>query len=354
MGYIYLMTNQINGLQYVGQTSLTIEARMIGHKHEAKVCIPNVYFVRAMHKYGFENFKVEVLEECQDDQLDEREIYWIAEYDTFLGPGYNSTRGGRGNKKFLNTDILDLWNSGYSRQEIANKLNCNPTTVTNSLRALNISPKAVRSRAQSLICKKKEVLQYNLLGELVATYPCVDDAAKINNCNSGIIRAVCNHHLPTAIGYIWCHLDEPKPIQQLIEEIPISKKNRKINQYDLQGNLIASYISCAEASRQLNVHYSSIENAANGVSLSCLSTLWQYDDDKTDINIKVNKYRSRKDYKKRAVNQYDLNNNYINTYDSASAAAEAIGKPGNGSSITKACNGKLKTAYKFKWAYVQA
>ena len=87
MGYIYLMTNQINGLQYVGQTSLTIEARMIGHKHEAKVCIPNVYFVRAMHKYGFENFKVEVLEECQDDQLDEREIYWIAEYDTFLGPG---------------------------------------------------------------------------------------------------------------------------------------------------------------------------------------------------------------------------------------------------------------------------
>lgn len=29
----------------------------------------------------------------------------------------------------------------------------------------------------------------------------------------------------------------------------------------------------------------------------------------------------------------------------------AIGKPGNGSSITKACRGKLKTAYKFKWAY---
>lgn len=67
--------------------------------------------------------------------------------------------------------------------------------------------------------------------------------------------------------------------------------------------------------------------------------------------IKVERFKHHKDYQKRAVNQYDLTGKYIQTFDSAAAAAIAIGKPGNGSSITKACNNKLKSAYKYKWAY---
>ena len=62
-------------------------------------------------------------------------------------------------------------------------------------------------------------------------------------------------------------------------------------------------------------------------------------------------YSNKKGSKK--VNQYDLQGNFIATYNSAAEAAIAIGKPGNGSSITKACKGKLKSAYKYKWAYAQ-
>jgi hypothetical protein len=60
---------------------------------------------------------------------------------------------------------------------------------------------------------------------------------------------------------------------------------------------------------------------------------------------------SKGDYKKIKINQYDLNGNFIATHNSAAEAAIAVGKPGNGSSIIKACRGKLKTAYKFKWSY---
>lgn len=351
MGLIYLMTNKINGLQYVGQTSLSLNNRMTGHRHEAKVCIPNVYFVRAMHKYGFDNFEVQILEECLDEQLDEREIFWIAEYDTFLGPGYNSTRGGSGNKKILNSDIFELWNLGYTRSEIADKLNCNPATVTNGLRALNISENLVRSRSQSLTCRKKEILQYDLTGELINKYSCVDEAARAINHSPGIIRQVCNHHIATAFGYIWCHSDEPKDIQQLIAEIPVSKKNHSVTRYDLQGNIIKTYISCAEAARELNVHNSSIENAAKGNLLTCLNSLWKYDDDITDIQVKVIAYNNRKNYLKKKVNQYDLSGCYLTTYNSAAEAALSLGKSNGGSSITKACKGKLKTAYKYIWKY---
>ncbi|MBQ3433683.1 MAG: hypothetical protein II968_08105 [Selenomonadaceae bacterium] len=32
----------------------------------------------AIQKYGWENFSVEIIEECTIEQLDNREIFWIA------------------------------------------------------------------------------------------------------------------------------------------------------------------------------------------------------------------------------------------------------------------------------------
>ena len=46
-----------------------------------------------MRKYGIENFTFSVIEECSQEQLNEREIYWIEYYDTYKN-GYNSTLGG--------------------------------------------------------------------------------------------------------------------------------------------------------------------------------------------------------------------------------------------------------------------
>lgn len=58
----------------------------------------------------------------------------------------------------------------------------------------------------------------------------------------------------------------------------------------------------------------------------------------------------------KVVNQYDLNNNYIQSFPSAKTAAESIGKitsTSNGatSHITDVCRGKRKTAYGFIWKF---
>lgn len=49
----------------------------------------------AINKYGIENFTFEIIEECSEEQLNNRERYWIAYYDTYHN-GYNRTVGGEG------------------------------------------------------------------------------------------------------------------------------------------------------------------------------------------------------------------------------------------------------------------
>lgn len=53
------------------------------------------------------------------------------------------------------------------------------------------------------------------------------------------------------------------------------------------------------------------------------------------------------------VNQYDLNNNYIQTFKSITDANRALGKAPHDSHICAVCKGNRKQAYGFKWAYAQ-
>lgn len=88
-GYIYLITNKINGKQYVGQTARDIWTRFEEH------CLNthNSAIGNAIVKYGYNNFTLQELESVELDKLDEREIYWIKYYDTYK-KGYNQTQGG--------------------------------------------------------------------------------------------------------------------------------------------------------------------------------------------------------------------------------------------------------------------
>jgi hypothetical protein len=76
----------------------------------------------AFAKYGLENFEVTTIEEVNVTQLDEREIYWIAKYDSF-NKGYNATIGGSGGRIHYWTDekyeeIRTLYLSGYTAYKI--------------------------------------------------------------------------------------------------------------------------------------------------------------------------------------------------------------------------------------------
>ena len=96
MGYIYKITNIINNKVYIGKTSKTIEKRFEEHKKKASE-YSNRHLYNAMNFYGIDNFQIEQIESCPNDQLNKKEIYWISFFDsTNSDKGYNLTLGGDG------------------------------------------------------------------------------------------------------------------------------------------------------------------------------------------------------------------------------------------------------------------
>jgi group I intron endonuclease len=98
MGVIYKIVAP-SGKEYYGQTIKTAEHRWRKHelaseKGEAKKVCHAVN--RAIRKYGWDNMIKEIVEECDNDKLNEREIFWIAEKKSLYPDGYNLTKGGAG------------------------------------------------------------------------------------------------------------------------------------------------------------------------------------------------------------------------------------------------------------------
>lgn len=107
---IYKHTNKINGKAYIGQTCQIPERRWRngeGYKDSPK-------FWKAIEKYGWDNFEHEIIEtDLSSKEADEREIYWIAYYDTYNNDekGYNMTPGG---SNFMS----ELWQDKDYRQKM--------------------------------------------------------------------------------------------------------------------------------------------------------------------------------------------------------------------------------------------
>ena len=107
MAFIYKITNDINDKVYIGKTEFSLKKRFKEHcnaMRESRRERRPLY--SAMKKYGTEHFHIELIEET--DNPEEREMYWIKQYDSF-GNGYNATLGGD-SKKYLDYDkIVELY-----------------------------------------------------------------------------------------------------------------------------------------------------------------------------------------------------------------------------------------------------
>lgn len=80
-GIIYLVTNKINNKVYVGQTINTLNRRRINHLAAARNENDNLYFHRAIKKYGEENFDWKVLDKANNqEELNNLECFYIKKY----------------------------------------------------------------------------------------------------------------------------------------------------------------------------------------------------------------------------------------------------------------------------------
>lgn len=99
---VYRITNERNGMTYVGSTR-DLERRRAKHwAHFRSGKHPNRYLARAVKKYGIESFSMSVLEYCEPEKLAEREQHHIEQHKAF-GSGYNLLPNAYRNRGYKHT-----------------------------------------------------------------------------------------------------------------------------------------------------------------------------------------------------------------------------------------------------------
>lgn len=92
---IYMIKNKINNKKYVGQSS-DIYWRWMRHKSDLNNNRHhNKHLQSAWNMYGEENFNFEIIEICDESNINRKEQYWIEKYDSY-NSGYNLDLGGSG------------------------------------------------------------------------------------------------------------------------------------------------------------------------------------------------------------------------------------------------------------------
>lgn len=128
---IYGIRNDINGKWYIGQAK-DIEKRNKNEKRNIKKgyihpnTSANMHFNRAIAKYGAGAFSFHIIELCEEEMLNEREIFYIKQYNSLSPNGYNLTQGGTsGTKGYKFTDSQKKRMSDVQKQMIIDGRNKN-------------------------------------------------------------------------------------------------------------------------------------------------------------------------------------------------------------------------------------
>lgn len=217
-GRIYLIENQLNKHKYIGKTYLTIEERWKQHKKDAKKddCLHRPLYA-AINKYGIDNFIITLIEETEN--LEEREKYWIAYYNSYYD-GYNATTGGDGRPyiKYSDEEIINKYLETQSIQETAKYFQIGTDSVSLRLKNNNIQviPGGNIYNPQRNWTAKK-VQQLSLTEEYFNEFDSTIDAArylveqKITNSQlKHIVTNIgrcCKKQRKTAYGFIWKYIE---------------------------------------------------------------------------------------------------------------------------------------------------
>ncbi len=245
MGYIYLITNTVNGKRYVGQTQREdIETRWRQHRSIDTASIGR-YISSAYKKYGIEQFKFQIICICFNEACNLLETEYIKKFNTLSPNGYNLKEGGNNSRCHPDTKLLlskifkgrvtmPMTNKIKEKISLANKGKNNGnfgkvyTTeermakskkmkeVWKKQKESNITTPLINHRG--LFVKgqeskqKKPVGKYDKEGKLLETFDCTITAALNVGTSISNISRVCRSikGQKTAAGFVWKFLSNDK------------------------------------------------------------------------------------------------------------------------------------------------
>lgn len=227
MGYIYKITNRINGKIYIGKTEeADPENRWKQHLQDAhRRRNEKRPLYDAMNKYGVENFTFKVIDECNNsDKLCEMEKNYILLYRSYVGfsdsNGYNATIGGDG-RPYLELDETEVVGYHLSHNLIvgdtAKFFNTDPASIKKILKKHDVTWLSNRQITAKKYCEQfgglamidpstlKILHIYQNLIDVTLDYPKFKTVtlAHYSNPNDK------SHHF--GYGYLWYRLTDLTP-----------------------------------------------------------------------------------------------------------------------------------------------
>lgn len=301
---IYKITNRINGKIYIGQ-SINIKFRWKQHEQEAKGERRNSLLYQAMRKYGLENFSFEVIEECSQENLNEREVYWIDYYNSF-NEGYNMTPGGTEPSKVNIQEIYDLWDAGYTLSDIVERTNVGKTSVNKYLNEYeNYSAQESNRRGGKkaretaikngkVITPQKNIKQYDLWGNYIRNWNTQNEIERKLEIDAETIGRCLKGKAIQAGGFQW--IENDKLPQDLTKDNKFRAKFG-VDQFSLNGDYLKTYVSIDEAAKEMNCDKRNIARVCRHEKnrMSACGYKWEYnynywDNKKLNYNLKAKEF----------------------------------------------------------------
>jgi len=195
---IYKFTNP-KGKSYIGQ-AVDIERRHQMYKQLNSDSV-GPKFLNSLKKYGYENHKMEILEECNLEQLDEKEYFWKKEFinengwDNALFFRLKDKKGGKHSldtiEKMRNAKLGKKY-SDESKQKMKK-----PKTEEHKQKI------SESKKGKENLKNRKKVGQYDMNGNLLNIWEKIKQAEIELNLWNGGISACLTGRQKECGGFIW-------------------------------------------------------------------------------------------------------------------------------------------------------
>lgn len=246
---IYEIRNIINGKRYIGKT-VALYRRKYQHFTQLKNGThKNKHLQNAFTKYGVNSFIFNVIEECDEDIISEREYYWCVKYSVW-------------NRDFgYNIELLSDDGTSIKSYESVKQLK-------ESIKKSNHKKPKGSGNPTS-----KMVYQYDLCGNFIQSFESCHIAAEFYNKKElyTTISKVARNEYGSSLGYQWRYYkketigESTSRIKQLETNL---KNNLKLSKPIVGINLNTleetHYNSINDASKKLNINISNIARIVKG------------------------------------------------------------------------------------------